>query len=405
MRALAMHAPTASWPTVALAVGSLVLILLVPKLLPKVPGTIVALFACTLAVALFHLPVETIGSRFGGIPSGLPHVDLPRFRPDLILPLLPSALTVALLAALESLLSAVVADTMIGERHNSNAELVAQGFANLLVPIIGGIPVTGAIARTATNYRAGAKTPVSGIIHGLTLLAVIVAFAPLARFVPLATLAAVLLVVAYNMGEWREIKTILSLDLAAISVWLITFTLTVIADLTLAVEIGMALAALIYIYRVSQTTTVSAVTPEYILEGLEHSLQGKYVPPYVTILRIHGPFLFGTTDKLAEQTSDLSGFAQIVILRLRNMTAIDATGLHALKQFSDHLKRSGRTLLLCGARHQPAQFLNQAEFVNHIGPQSILPNVNAALQRAIQIQERFSSVGEEFAHHMEHASL
>jgi SulP family sulfate permease len=193
--------------------------------------------------------------------------------------------------------------------------------------------------------------------------------------------------------------------MAAISVWLITFILTVIADLTLAVEIGMALAALIYIYRVSQTTTVSAVTPEYILEGLEHSLQGKYVPPYVTILRIHGPFLFGTTDKLAEETADLSGYAQIVILRLRNMTAIDATGLHALRQFANHLKRSGRNLILCGARHQPAEFLKQADFVSHVGPENILPNVTAALRRAVEVHERFSAVGEEFARHLQHARI
>jgi SulP family sulfate permease len=405
MRVLAEHATSFNWVAVVIALGSLAMILLVPKFLPRLPGTIVALVVCTAAVALFHLPVETIGSRFGGIPSGLPHVEVPSFRPDLILPLLPSALTVALLAALESLLSAVVADSMTGGRHNSNAELVAQGAANLLAPLVGGIPVTGAIARTATNYRAGAKSPISGIIHSFTLLAVILALAPLAKFVPLATLAAVLLVVAYNMGEWGEIRTILSLDVAAISVWLITFTLTVVADLTLAVEIGMALAALLYIYRVSQTTTVSAVTPEYILEGLEHSLQGKYVPPYVTILRIHGPFLFGTTDKLAEETADLSGYASIVILRLRNMTAIDATGLHALKQFATHLKRSDRTLLLCGARHQPAEFLKQADFVKHVGAENILPNVTAALRRAVEIHERFSSVSEAFARHMQHIRI
>jgi len=405
MRVLGEHATSFNWVAVVIVLGSLAMILLVPKFLPRLPGTIVALVVCTAAVALFHLPVETIGSRFGGIPSGLPHVEVPSFRPDLILPLLPSALTVALLAALESLLSAVVADSMTGGRHNSNAELVAQGAANLLAPLVGGIPVTGAIARTATNYRAGAKSPISGLIHSLTLLAVILVLAPLAKFVPLATLAAVLLVVAYNMGEWGEIRTILSLDVPAISVWLITFTLTVVADLTLAVEIGMALAALLYIYRVSQTTTVSAVTPEYILEGLEHSLQGKYVPPYVTILRIHGPFLFGTTDKLAEETADLSGYASIVILRLRNMTAIDATGLHALKQFASHLKRSDRTLLLCGARHQPAEFLKQADFVKHVGPENILPNVTAALRRAVEIHERFSSVSEAFARHMQHIRI
>lgn len=215
-------------------------------------------------------------------------------------------MTVAILAALESLLSAVVADGMTGDRHNSNAELVAQGVANLLVPLAGGTPVTGAIARTATNFRSGGRTPIAGMIHALTLLTILVVLAPLARFVPLPTLAAVLFVVAYNMGEWREIPSILRLEFADISVWLLTFGLTIMADLTLAVEIGMALAALLYIYRISETTTVAAVTPDYIEAGRSHILQDKHLPPYVTILRIHGPFLFGSTDKLIEETANLS---------------------------------------------------------------------------------------------------
>lgn len=383
--------------TLTLASASLALILLFPRWAPKVPGSIVALAAGTAAVALFDLHVETIGTKFGGIPQGLPVFDIPEFRPDLILPLLPSALTVALLASVESLLSAVVGDTMIGDRHNSNVELAAQGLANIAAPIVGGIPVTGAIARTATNFRSGARTPVSGIVHALTLLAVILAAAPLARFIPLATLAAVLFVVAYNMGEWRETAAIWRLDLADKSVWLITFVLTVVADLTLAVEVGMALAALLYIYRISQTTTVSAVTVEYIEDGRPHILQDKDVPPYVTILRIHGPFLFGTTDLLADETRDLSRFAPIVILRLRNMTAIDATGLHALEKLNERLRKSGRTLLLCGALSQPAQFLKQAEFVEHIGEANILPHVQAALARARALYEGFSGVGEEMA--------
>lgn len=387
MRVLAHAASSFDGTALALAAGSLALILLVPRFVPRLPGAIVALVAGTGAVVAFGLPVETIGTKFGGIPAGLPPFDIPQFRPDLILPLLPSALTVAILAAVESLLSAVVADGMIGDRHNSNAELVAQGIANVVVPMVGGIPVTGAIARTATNFRSGAKTPVAGIIHAVTLLAVILVLAPLAKFVPLATLAAVLLVVAYNMGEWKEIPGILRLDLPDKSVWLITFVLTVVADLTVAVEIGMALAALLYIYRVSQTTTVSTVTPEYMEDGRLHSLQDKEVPPYVSILRIHGPFLFGTTDKLAEETADLSNYGQIVILRLRNMTAIDATGLHALEMFSDRLKKSGRTLLLCGARHQPARLLQRAEFVEHVGRENIHPNVDAALRHARELGE------------------
>ena len=215
------------------------------------------MLGCTAFVAFTGIAVETIGSRFGGIPTGLPHLSLPAFRLDQVGPLLPSAVTVALLAAVESLLSAVVADSMSGTRHNSNVELVAQGIANIASPLFGGIPATGAIARTATNIRAGARTPVAGVVHALTLLIILTTAAPLARFVPLATLSAVLFVVAYNMGEWREIGTILRLSKADIAVWAATFSLTVLADLTVAVEVGMVLAALLYIYRISQTTTVT----------------------------------------------------------------------------------------------------------------------------------------------------
>jgi SulP family sulfate permease len=397
MRVLAGYFLTLDPSTVLLGATSLILILVVPKLMPKVPGTIVALILGTLAVLAFHLPVATIGTKFGGIPSGLPLFAIPKFRPDLLLLLLPSALTVAILAAVESLLSAVVADSMTGDRHNSNAELVAQGVANIFAPLFGGIPVTGAIARTATNFRSGAKTPVSGIVHALTLLAVILVLAPLAKFVPLATLAAVLFVVAYNMGEWREIPSVLRLDLPEKAVWLITFALTVIADLTVAVEVGMALASLLYIYRVSQTTTVSKVTPQYIKEGQAHILQGKDVPSFVTILRIHGPFLFGTTEQLTNETADVEQMAPIVILRLRNMTAIDATGLHALETLCDRLRKSGRTLLLCGARLQPAQFLKAADFVEHIGEENIQPHVEAALTRAGTIHASLAGLGREVA--------
>jgi SulP family sulfate permease len=385
MRAYAQYLPRVDVLSTSVALVSLLVIIVTPRFVRRVPGQIAALLLGTAAVALFGLSVETIGTRFGGIPQTLPAFRIPQFRADLILPLLPAAMTVAILAAVESLLSAVVADTMSGDRHNSDAELAAQGVANLVVPLVGGIPVTGAIARTATNFRSGARSPVSGIVHALTLLAVVLLAAPLARHVPMATLAAVLFVVAYNMGEWSEIPDILRLDLADKSVWLITFALTVVADLTLAVEVGMALAALLYIYRVSATTTVSLVTANYIERGRQHSLQDKDMPPYVSIIRIHGPFLFGTTDKLADETRDLSKYGPIVVLRLRNMTAIDATGLHALEMLADRLKKSGRTLLLCGAPHQPRKLLKRVEFVEHIGDENILPHINAALQRAEEI--------------------
>jgi len=382
IKMIATHLNTIDWPSCGLAVASVGLVLLTPKIVSRVPGSIVAMLAGAFAVALFHLPVETIGSRFGGLSSGLPPFHIPPFRGDLILPLLPSAFTVAILAAVESLLSAVVADSLSGDRHNSNAELVAQGTANILVPLIGGIPVTGAIARTGTNFRSGAKTPVAGVIHSLTLLAIVLVFAPFARFIPLATLAAVLFVVAYNIGEWREIPLILKLDTAERSVWLITFVLTVVADLTVAVEVGMALASLLYIYRVSQTTTIAVVTPAYVEDGRPHILQDKDVPPYVTILRIHGPFLFGTTEKLREETADVSQYAPVVIVRLRNMTALDATGLHELEVLNDRLKKSGRTMLICGARRQPAHLLKRSDFIAHVGKEHILPHIQAALQHA-----------------------
>ncbi len=401
MTVLGKNFSTLQWQTAAVSIASLALILFVPRLTRRIPGSIVALVAGTACVAVFGLPVATIGSAFGGIPTGLPKFSLPVFRPDLIVPLIPSAFTVALLAALESLLSAVVADSMSGDRHNSNVELVAQGIANLASPLFGGIPATGAIARTATNIRSGAKSPVAGMIHALTLLTILLVAAPLARFVPLATLAAVLFVVAYNMGEWREIGTILRLSPADIAVWAATFFLTVFADLTVAVEVGISLAALLYIFRIAQTTTVEPVTAEYIEEGRLHILQGKEVPPYVTILRIHGPFLFGTTEKLEEAVSDLNAFAPVVVLRLRNMTALDATGLYALEKLAARLKKSGRTLLLCGAREQPERLLHQAAFVEHVGSENILPHVAAALERAQQINSQFGGLGNEVAAEMQ----
>jgi len=284
-------------------------------------------------------------------------------------------------------------------------ELVAQGIANIVSPMFGGIPATGAIARTATNIRSGAVTPVAGMVHAMTLLVILVVAAPLARFIPLATLAAVLFVVAYNMGEWREIGTILRLSKADIAVWITTFALTVVADLTVAVGVGMGLAALLYIRRIAETTTVAAVTPEYLLDGQAHILQDKDIPPNVTILRIHGPFLFGTTDKLADASRDINHLGDVVILRLRNMTALDATGLHALEQFADRLRKTGRILLLCGARDQPSRLMARSDFLQHVGAENVLPHVRAALARAVEIQQDFAGVGQHIAREMTHRPL
>ena len=388
---------TADLLAMLLALASLAVILLVPRITRRIPGSIIAMVGATACVGLLGIPVETIGSKFGGIPTGLPHMQFPEFRLDLVLPLLPSALTVALLAAIESLLSAVVADSMSNDRHNSNVELVAQGIANLTVPFFGGIPVTGAIARTATNIRSGARSPISGMIHAVTLLCIILFAAPLARFIPLGTLAAVLFVVAYNMGEWREIPMILRLNRKEISVWLITFVLTVAADLTIAVEVGMTLAALLYIYQVSRTTIVAPLTSEAIEAAKAHILQDHNIPPYVSMFHVQGPFLFGAAEKLTKLSAAIDDLQPIVILRLRYMTAIDATGLYAIEQFYEKLHESGRTLLLCGTRGQPKRLVYTSNLPRLLGARNILPNIRSALHRAEIIQEQFGGFGDEAA--------
>ena len=383
--ALATHFGTLSVPSTAVALGTVAVIVLFTRYVRRVPGSIVALVLGTLAVFLLGLPVDTVGSRFGGIPSELPSLHVPSFRPSELSPLLAPAFTVAMLGAIESLMSAVVADRMSGDRHNPNVELVAQGVANIVSPLFGGLPATGAIARTATNIRSGATTPVAGMIHALTLLAVIVFAAPLAAYIPLAVLAGILAVVAYNMSEWREVPKVLKLTWADIAVWLATFLLTVLADLTIAVEVGLMLAALLYIRKVTRTTTVARVTREYIEEGRPHVLQDKHIPDYVTVFRIHGPFLFGSTDKAHAVTDHIDGLPPIVIIRLRNMTAIDATGLLALEEVADKLHAAGRTLILCGARPQPAKLMQQADFEEHVGAENICPHIAAALGRAHEV--------------------
>jgi len=387
MEALAKSFHTLSFEATALAVFTLLTLIICRGLSARIPGPIVALLLATCAVYFFHLPVQTIGTRFGGIPPGLPHLQLPKFRSDLIHGLLGPAFTVAMLGAIESLMSAVVSDRMSNDRHNPNVELVAQGVANVFSPMFGGLPATGAIARTATNIRSGAQSPVAGIIHALTLLCILLFAAPLVSYVPMAALAGILMVVAYNMGEWREIPQLLKLTKTDISIWLVTFALTVFADLTVAVEAGMILAALLFISRVASTTTVSQVTDDYVEDGRVHILQDKDIPYYATIFRIHGPFLFGATDKISAVTENVHKLPPVVILRLRNMTALDATGLFAIEEVAKQLHAGKRTLILCGAREQPAQLIHQGEFAEVIGQENICDNVQDALRRAEEVYE------------------
>lgn len=388
MKTLAAEFPTWSPRATLLAVCTVALMIVCRAVSARIPGPILAMLAATVSAYLLRLPVETIGTRFGGIPAGLPHLVIPRWHASLVHGLLGPAFTVAMLGAIESLMSAVVSDRMSNDRHNPNVELIGQGVANIISPMFGGLPATGAIARTATNIRAGAQSPVAGIIHALTLLCVLLFAAPLASYIPMAALAGILMVVAYNMGEWREIPQLLKLTKTDISVWLVTFALTVFADLTVAVEAGMILAALLFITRVSDTTSVSRVTDEYIEDGRVHILQDKDIPYYATIFRIHGPFLFGATDKVSLITERMHELPPVVIIRLRNMTAIDATGLYALEEIARQLHASGRTLILCGAREQPAQLMHQAEFEDVVGKENICANVSEALRRAEAVFEK-----------------
>ena len=391
MEALAGSFHTFSLTATALAAGTVAVMMLCRAISNRIPAAIVAFLLGTAAVVLFKLPAETIGSRFGGIPSGLPHFAIPHFRADLIHGLLGPALTVAMLGAIESLMSAVVSDRMSNDHHNPNVELFGQGVANIISPMFGGLPATGAIARTATNIRSGAQSPVAGMIHALTLLCILLFAARWVGHVPLAVLAGILMVVAYNMGEWREIPQLLKLTKTDISVWLVTFALTVFADLTVAVEAGMILAALLFISRVASTTTVSQVTDEYVEDGRMHILQDKDIPYYATIFRIHGPFLFGATDKLSVVTRDLHTLPPVVILRLRNMTALDATGLFAIEEIARALQAANRVLILCGAREQPASLIHQAEFEEVVGAENICDNVQAAIRRAEQVHNQMEA--------------
>jgi len=391
MQALAHNFHSLSFTATALAVFTVLALIICRSVSARIPGPIVALILATVAVYFFKLPVETIGTKFGGIPGGLPHLQIPKFRVDLIHGLLGPAFTVAMLGAIESLMSAVVSDRMSNDRHNPNVELIGQGVANVISPMFGGLPATGAIARTATNIRAGAQSPIAGMIHALTLLCILLFASRLVSYVPMAVLAGILMVVSYNMGEWREIPQLLKLTKTDISIWLVTFGLTVFADLTVAVEAGMILAALLFISRVASTTTVSQVTDDYVEDGRVHILQDKDIPYYATIFRIHGPFLFGATDKIAAVTENVHKLPPVVILRLRNMTALDATGLFAIEEVAKQLHASKRTLILCGAREQPAQLIHQAEFAEVIGEENICENVQHALRRAEEVFEGLES--------------
>jgi SulP family sulfate permease len=389
------HLSAIDWPTFALAASSVVIIRVWPRAWAKwVPGSIVALVAGTVLVAViqsglvqvpFDLKLATIGSRFGGIPQGLPALHLPSFDWHSLQNLVRPATTIALLAAIESLLCCVVADGMIDDRHDSNTELVAQGLANILSPLFGGIAATGAIARTATNVKNGGRTPVAGIVHAVTLLVIILVAAPLAKFIPLASLSAVLVVVAFNMGEWHQFARLPKWPKSDAAVFLTAFALTVLIDLTVAVEIGMVLAAVLFIKRISETTQITAVDQASETEGSQHSLVGKQIPDRVLIFRVFGAFFFGVADKLETALHRAGQEPDVLILRMRKVLAMDATGLNALEDLHEKLHRRGKFLILSAPHTQPLFVMDKAGFLDRLGKENVCANIELALARAREI--------------------
>ena len=377
-----VNLPHVHGATLGIGLLALAILVLWPKRWRRVPSSIVAVVVCTLVAVAMKLDVATIGSKFGGIPRGLPELSLPKLSFDQFQSLMIPAFTIAMLGAIESLLSAIVADGMIESRHDSNQELVGQGIANIVCPFFGGISATGAIARTATNIRSGARTPVAGIVHSVTLLIIMLVAAPLAKFIPLTALSAVLIVVAYRMGEWENFPELLRSTKSDFSVMVLTFALTVIFDLTIAVGVGLSMAAVLFVRRMEEISHIRLVTPESEMDSGGGSIRGKDVPEGVLVYRIEGPFFFGAAEKLETALERYSTVPRVVIFRVRTVPAIDASGLHALEIMLDKFHRKGTRLILSGVQPQPMKVLYNAGFVDKIGLDNICANIDVALTRA-----------------------
>jgi SulP family sulfate permease len=367
--------------------SALAIILLLPKVTQRIPGAFVALIVTTIVAYLLDLPVETIGSRFGSIPSSLPNPSLPDVIPAQIPALVGPAFTIALLAAIESLLSAVVADGMIGGRHRSNMELVAQGMANIASPLFGGIPATGAIARTATNVKNGGRTPVAGMTHAVTLLVITLFFGRWAALIPMATLAAILVVVAYHMSEWRTFRTELRSPKSDVAVLLTTFVLTVLVDLTVAIEVGIVLAALLFMRRMAEVTNVSAITRELDDAGDVYStdpnaVRRRAIPKGVEVYEINGPFFFGAAEQFKDTLGRVARKPKVLIIRMRNVPAIDSTGIRALADVVRRTRKDGTLVLLSDVHAQPLVALGRSDLLDEIGDDNIFGNLDDALNRA-----------------------
>ena len=368
------------------AVGLSILTILVIKFWPlltrKIPGTIIAITLTTFIARFFHLPVATIGERFGPVSFKLSFPHLPQVNIDVLTQLISPAITIAILAGIESLLSAVVADGMLGTRHRSNMELVGQGIANIVSPLFGGIPATGAIARTATNIKNGGRTPFAGIIHAVTVCVLFVFFAPMVGFVPMATLAGILIVVSYQMSEWRHFKQLLKSPRSDVLLLLTTFLLTILVDLTVAIEVGVVMAAILFMHRMAELTHMSFVEEDDD-NGRPQEYEG--VPEGVEIFEINGPFFFGAADKFREAISSFKKLPQVLILRMSAVPAVDATAVNTLQRFIDTAEAGGTKVVFAGVNKRVFKVFDKYGIVKRIGIENILTDVPLALARAISL--------------------
>jgi sulfate permease, SulP family len=370
--------PTLHAPTVTIAAASLAILILWPRVSRRIPGPLVALIVTSAAVRLLSLDVETIGSRFGEIRLGLPRPHMLDVDWSLVPQLTGAAISIALLGGIESLLSAVVADGMIGSRHRSNMELVAQGVANIATPFFGGIPATGAIARTATNIRNGGRTPVAGIVHALALLVITLFLGPLVAWVPLAALAAILVMVAYHMSEWRVFLAEFGAPRSDIAVLLVTFLLTVVVDLTVAIQVGMVLAAFLFMRRMAEVTNVQAFSREFG-DAKGDEMSGIAVPKGVHIYEISGPFFFGAAEKFKDQIGHVASRPRVLILGMRDVPAIDSTGLHALTQIVRRSHAEGIRVLLAGVHAQPMLAIGRSRLLDELGEENLVGSIEEGI--------------------------
>jgi SulP family sulfate permease len=376
------HASTLSPVTLSVGCSALAVIILTRRFVPRIPGPVVGVVLASAAVWAFGLDVETIGSRFGGIPSALPSLIIPTVTLEQVRVLLPDAMTIALLAGIESLLSCVVADGMTGDKHNSNVELAAQGTANIASAFFGGIPATGAIARTVTNIRSGGRTPVAGMIHAAVLAAFILFLAPLASFIPLASLAAVLLVVSWDMSEVHKFIRVFRAPKSDSSVMLLTFVLTVVIDLTVAVYVGVILAAILFMRRMSEVTAITSCALDEVAREAGRGTGELAIPEGVRVYEIDGPFFFGVADRFQDVLSFLESQPRVFILRMRKVPAVDSSGVNALENFIRRCHSRGTHVVMSGVRDRARMVFERMGTEELLGSENICADIDCALARA-----------------------